>query len=83
MLRHLRKFICLGFYHFQFENKVYGSASKIGGSHLDSLYDQYAGQFFNSDLYNFKAKVLEGDAISGNSRTHIPGITLVTTPEDC
>jgi hypothetical protein len=40
------------------DNKVYGAASKIGGSHLDSLYDQYAGQFFNNDLFNFKAKVV-------------------------
>jgi hypothetical protein len=58
MFRSLNKFISLGFYHFNLDNKVYGAASKIGGSHLDSLYDQYAGQFFNNDLFNFKAKVV-------------------------
>lgn len=34
----------------ELNNKVYVIASKMGGSSSDSLYDMYAGKFFNKDL---------------------------------
>ena len=43
------------FAHFcTLSNKMYGIASKIGGSSKESLYEKYAGKFYNKDLIEFK-----------------------------
>lgn len=48
----------------------------MGGSSSDSLYDLYAGKFFNKDLEEFKQEVYHSNKL-------LPGVTIITTKEEC
>lgn len=50
MLRYVGRCWPLSMRFCQANNKIFGIASKMGGSSNDSLYDRYAGKFFNKDL---------------------------------
>ena len=72
----LRKCFCV-------TNKIYSLSSKIGGSSQDALYDQYAGKFHNQHLEHFKVKLMQENPLTIEGKFCIPGVNIITTPEEC
>ena len=62
------------------ENRIFGVASRMGGRSAEGLYELYAG-YENSDLENFKKKVLQTDRHAKEGSYALPGVNIVTTPE--